>query len=86
MEVVASWKWKWHWKLLKPFANNLLTDIKLSKTYLSEIVQLGRFLGKLLGPFMKIGLLSIKQMYLNSEIAVKFEKNGLKQKKCTSYS
>ena len=32
------------------------TDIKLSKTQLSEMVQLGGFLGRLLGQLLKTGL------------------------------
>ena len=41
--------------LRKAFANHTSTDIKLSKTQLSKMVQLGGFLGRLLGlPLMKI--------------------------------
>ena len=40
----------------KDFANHLSTDIKLSKTQLSKIIQSGGFLGRLLGPLLKIGL------------------------------
>ena len=40
-------------KILKAFANHLSTDIKLSKTQLSKIIQSGGFLGRLL---LKIGL------------------------------
>ena len=36
--------------LRKAFANYLSTDIKLSKTQLSKMIQLGGFLGRLLGP------------------------------------
>ena len=36
--------------LCKAFANYLSTNIKLSKTQLSKMIQLGGFLGKLLGP------------------------------------
>ena len=36
--------------LCKAFANYLSTDIKLSKTQLSKMTQLGGFLGRLLGP------------------------------------
>ena len=39
--------------LRKAFANYLSTDIKLSKTQLSKMIQLGGFLGRLLGPFLK---------------------------------
>ena len=42
--------------LRKSFTNNSSADIKLSKTQLSKMVQLGGFLGKLLGPLLKIGL------------------------------
>ena len=36
--------------LRKNFAKNTSTDIKLSKTQLSKMIQLGGFLGRLLGP------------------------------------
>ena len=39
--------------LLKAFVNYLSTDIKLSKTQLSKMIQSGGFLGKLLGPLLK---------------------------------
>ena len=39
--------------LRKAFANCLSTDIKLSKTQLSKMIQSGGSLGKLLGPVMK---------------------------------
>ena len=44
----------------KAFANNTSTDIKLSKTQLSKIIQLGGFLGRLLGPLLKTGLPLLK--------------------------
>ena len=44
----------------KAFANNSSTDIKLAKTQLSKLIQSGGFLGRLLGPLLKIGLLLIK--------------------------
>ena len=40
----------------KAFANYLSTDIKLSKTQLSKMIQLGGFLDRLLGPSLKTGL------------------------------
>ena len=46
----------------KAFANNTSTNIKLSKTQLSEMVQLGGFLGRLLGPLLKTGLPLIKSV------------------------
>ena len=46
--------------LRKAFANNSSTNIKLSKTQLSKMIQSGRFLGRLLGPLLKAGLLLIK--------------------------
>ena len=42
--------------LHKDFANNWKTNIKLSKTQLSKMIQSGGFLGRLLGPLPKIGL------------------------------
>ena len=42
--------------LCKAFANHSSTDIKLSKTQLSKMMQSGGFLGRLLGPWLKTGL------------------------------
>ena len=39
--------------LRKTFANNSSIDIKLSKTQLSKMIQLGGFLSRLLGPLLK---------------------------------
>ena len=41
------------------FANNSSADIKLSKTQLSKMIQPGGFLGTLVGPLLKTGLLLI---------------------------
>ena len=49
-------------KLRKAFANNSSANIKLSKTQLLKIVQSGRFLGGLLGPLLKTGLLLIENV------------------------
>ena len=46
----------------KTFANHSSTDIKLSKTQLSKIIQSGGFLGKLLGPLLKTGLPLMKSV------------------------
>ena len=43
-------------KLRKAFSNGLSVNIKFSKTELSKILQLGRFLGRRLGPLLTIGL------------------------------
>ena len=48
--------------LRKAFANYLSTDIKLSKTQLSNMVQSGDFLGRFLGPLLKTGLPLIKNV------------------------
>ena len=48
--------------LSKVFTNNLSTDIKLSKTQLSKMIQSGGFLGRLLGPLLKTGLPLIKNI------------------------
>ena len=42
--------------LHKAFANYVSTDIKLSKTQLSKMIQSGLFLGRLLVPLLKTGL------------------------------
>ena len=48
--------------LRKAFANYLSTDFKLSKTQLSKMIQLGCFLGRLLGPLLKTGLPLMKSV------------------------
>ena len=48
--------------LRKAFANHLSTDIKLSKTQLSKMIESGGFLSRLLGPLLKTGLLLIKNV------------------------
>ena len=46
----------------KAFANYSSTDITLSKTHLSKMIQSQGFLGRLLGPLLKTGLPSIKNV------------------------
>ena len=46
----------------KSFANDSSTDIKLSKTQLSKMIQSGGFLGRILGPSFKKGLPSMKNV------------------------
>ena len=46
----------------KAFANNSSIDVKLSKTQLSKMIQLGGFLSRLLGPLLKTGLPLIKNV------------------------
>ena len=48
--------------LRKAFANHLSTDIKLSETQLSKMIQSRRFLGRLLGPLLTTGLPLIKNV------------------------
>ena len=48
--------------LCKAFENNLSTDIKLSKTEISKMIQSGAFLGRLLGPLLKTGLSLMKDV------------------------
>ena len=47
--------------LRKAFVNYLSTNITLSKTQLSKMMQSGGLLGRLLGPLLKTGLLLIKK-------------------------
>ena len=49
-------------KLCKAFANHLSANMKLPKTQLSKMIQSGGFLGRLLGPLLKTGLLLIKNV------------------------
>ena len=48
--------------LRKNFAKHTSTDIKLSKTQLSRMIQSGGFLGKRLGPLLRTGLSLIKNV------------------------
>ena len=48
--------------LRKASANNSSTDINLSKTQLSQMIQSGGFLGRLLRPLLKTGLQLIKNV------------------------
>ena len=48
--------------LRKAFANYLSTDIKLSKTQLSKMIQSGGFLGRVLGPLLKTVLPLMKNV------------------------
>ena len=48
--------------LHKTFANNLSMDIKLLKSQISKMTQSGGFLGRLLDPLLKAGLLLIKNV------------------------
>ena len=54
----------------KAFANHLSTDIKLSKTQLSKMIQSGGFLGSLLGPLLKTGLPLTKSVIKSSAKSV----------------
>ena len=47
-------------KLGNAIENNLQTDIKLSKDQISEIIQSGGFLGKIIGPLLKTVLPLLK--------------------------
>ena len=48
--------------LHKAFDNHTSTDIKLSKTQLSKMIQLRVFLDRLLGPLLKTGLPLMKNV------------------------
>ena len=48
--------------LCKRFANHTSTDIKLSKTQLSKMIQSGGFFHRLLGPLLKTGLPLMKNV------------------------
>ena len=48
--------------LRKAFAGKSSTDIKLTKTQISKMMQSGGFLGRLLGPLLKTGLPLIKNV------------------------
>ena len=56
--------------LRKAFVNNSSVNIKLSKAQLSKIVQLGGFLGRLLGRLVSTGLLLMKNVIQPLAISV----------------
>ena len=49
-------------KIRNAFNNKMSTDLKLSKAEINKIIQSGGFLGRLLGPLLKTGLPSIKNV------------------------
>ena len=49
-------------KLRNAIENKFQTDIKLSKTQISKIIQSGGFLEKILGPLLKTGLSLLKSV------------------------
>ena len=49
-------------KVRNAFNYNTSTDLKLSKTQISKIIQSGGFLCRLLGPLLKTGLPLIKNV------------------------
>ena len=49
-------------KLRNAFNNNISTDLKISTAQISKIIQSGGFLGRLIGPLLKTGLLLIKNV------------------------
>ena len=57
--LLAKWQVA---NLCKAFANYLSTDIKLSKTQISKMIQSGGFLGRLLSPLLKTGLALMKNV------------------------
>ena len=48
--------------LCKPFTDKSSTDIRLSKIQISKMIQSVGFLGRLLGPLLKIGVSLIKNL------------------------
>ena len=48
--------------LRQAFANHTATDIKLSKTQLSKMIQSGGFVGRLLAPLLRTGLPLMKSV------------------------
>ena len=48
--------------LHKPFTKHTSSDIKLSKTQLSKMIQSGGFLSRLLGPLLRTGLPLMKSV------------------------
>ena len=48
--------------LRRAFAKHTSTDIKLSKTQLSNMIESGGFLGRLLGPLLRTGLSLMKSV------------------------
>ena len=48
--------------LRRAFAKHTSTDIKLSKTQSSKMIQSGGFLGRLLGPLLRTGLTLMKSV------------------------
>ena len=71
----------------KAFANNSSTDIMLSKFQLSKMIQLGGFLGRLLGPLLKAGLPLMKNVIkpLIKSVLIPLELNAQHQQQMQKY-
>ena len=54
----------------KAFVNNSSSNVQLSKTQQSKIIQSAGFLGRLLGLLLKADLPLIKKMHLNHDLKV----------------
>ena len=67
-------------KLRNAFNNNMSTDLKLSKTQISKIIQSGAFLGSLLsklaGPLMKVAITAASGIDALIKKKKKKKKNG----------
>ena len=73
--------------LHKAFANNSSANIKLSKIRLHTIGQSGEFLGKLLGPLLKTGLLLLENVLkpLVKSVLIRINSSSIISNRC-SYS
>ena len=74
--------------LRKAFANHTASDIKLSKTQLSKMIQLGRFLGRPLGPLLKTELPLMKRVIqlLDKSILITAADAGIHKKNLRIWS
>ena len=74
--------------LRKAFANQTSTDIKLSKTQLSNIIQSGEYFGRLLGPLLKTGLPLIKNVIhpLDKKVLIPLELAAADQRQMEEYT
>ena len=74
--------------LRKAFANQTSTDIKLSKTQLSNMIQSGEYFGRLLGPLLKTGLPLIKNVIhpLDKKVLIPLELAAADQRQMEEYT
>ena len=71
--------------LRKTFVYKSSKDIKLSQIQLSKVINSGKFLGRIIGPLVKVGLPLVKNVPVSWYRIQEFMKNIRISNNCTNY-